>query len=161
MSTRSNISIKLKEGDIGKTLRVDLQKLRKDPSNIDNFGDVELNGNYATVYSHFDGYPEGVGRVLFDNFNNYDSALNLILGGSMSCPGIGDDWKPYALRDGEEWEHLTPKITNEEPEALNDYLYLFNMGRWWIKCYNGTIWSDLEEVLNGNEPDPFEREETS
>lgn len=154
MSTRSYICIKLRGEDKGKTLRCDVSKIC--PSYDESkFGDVELNGNYARVYSHFDGYPDGVGQVLVDNFNDYESALNLILGGGMSYPGVGTNWQPYVIRKGEPWDWNRPLITDEMPEAEEDYLYIFNLGRWWVKKYHGKDVVDLEAILRGEAEDPW------
>ena len=39
---------------------------------------------YLEIYSHFDGYVDGVGRCLIENFGTYEKALNLVLCGDHS-----------------------------------------------------------------------------
>lgn len=157
MSTRSNICVKLRREDIGKTLRCDVNKLLSSyPEKA--FHEVELDGSYITVYSHFDGYPSGVGSILVENFNDYDSALNLVLGGSMSRVGIGKDWVPYAVRSDEPWDWNKPKISIAIPEATEDYLYIFTLGRWWVTKFMGYNFVDVEAILRGEEKDPWEED---
>ena len=41
-------------------------------------------GEVVSIYCHFDGYIEGVGRTLKAHYNDKDKALNLIEGGDIS-----------------------------------------------------------------------------
>lgn len=45
------------------------------------------NGKFQTVYCHFDGYPEGVGKTLALHYNSQEKAEALIAGGDISVLG--------------------------------------------------------------------------
>ena len=85
MSTRSCVIVKVRKEDLGKKLKFDASKVKLEDweeQKKDEFSkEVELKSPYVGVYCHWDGYPEGVGSVLKKCFNDYESALNLILGG--------------------------------------------------------------------------------
>lgn len=83
MATRSNIYLKLREED--------RTKQHKSACGLD----VNPEGDqYLEVYCHFDGYPDGVGKVLKDMNMTYEDALKYILEGdrSVACTG-GSYWK--------------------------------------------------------------------
>lgn len=42
------------------------------------------NGKYLAVYCHYDGYPDGVGKMLVENYSDYDKALQLVKHGNIS-----------------------------------------------------------------------------
>ena len=42
------------------------------------------NGEYRSVYHHYDGYPEGVGVTLQQHIPDYKSAVQLVRGGDIS-----------------------------------------------------------------------------
>lgn len=44
-----------------------------------------LDGNYGTVYCHYDGYPEWTLRILEADYSNQFKINQLILSGDMSC----------------------------------------------------------------------------
>ena len=82
----------------------------------------------------------------------------MILGGGMSCPGVETNWQPYVIKNNEPWDWNKPWITDEIPEAEEDYLYIFNLGRWWVKKFHGKEVVDLESILNGEAKDPWEED---
>ena len=43
------------------------------------------NGSILSVYHHWDGYPEWLGRILKTHYNARSLAAELIDGGDMSC----------------------------------------------------------------------------
>ena len=155
MATRSTISLKVKRGDKGQTFHFDKNKLPKkvlgyDDSYIDEIGDVKLEKDYLTIYHHWDGYPEGVGKTLIEKFNDYDSILNLLCGGDASsinsqnicqyCAWRGDKWN-------DELGGVQPKQSNTEPSVTEEYAYLFKDGKWFFKGWDDKEWIDLKEYL--------------
>lgn len=83
MATRSNIAIILKEEDKAIVFAEPNERLEESGIRL-RYG-VD-NGNVLQIYCHWDGYPEGVGQDLLDDFNSYDEALKLILEGDHSTP---------------------------------------------------------------------------
>ena len=139
MSTNSNIIVKVKKEDVGKILKFNANKLEmpeiKWDKDIKGFEeDVKITNEYIGIYCHWDGYLEGVGETLKNDFNTYEKALNLILGGS--CSSIEDNGRitRYATRKGEKWEYLAPKQSdNPISLAKQEFCYLFENGKWkWL-----------------------------
>lgn len=145
MSTHSAIVLKVKKSDKGKTFKFDENKLPtkligwgyEDEIDKDKCQKVTLNGDYIGIYCHWDGYPEGVGEALKNNFKTYEDVLNLIVGGF--CSSIDNEGiKHYANRKDEEWEwikpiqggiaHLVKKL-----DLDFEYLYLFENNSWKVK----------------------------
>ena len=111
MSTRSNIGYKIKEG--------------------------EKKGQYAFVYCHFDGYLEGVGKELKDNYNSYEEIVELVQGGDMSFPG-----EPYT-DGGEDFNDLKPEIVEDIKDTFQqEYSYIWKDDKL-IYSENGKTWREL------------------
>lgn len=165
MSTRSNITVVLRKEDLGKKLAFD-HALVKHPfvvpeKNADYYRDAFLykdmpsftvpgiltprkKGTALTSYCQCDGYLEGVGETLLKDFNDYDSALNLVLLGDTDCICITDD----TTRPGKHYTQgvlPSPKIhpkrfpnvhlSDNDPERDFGaaFHYLFEDGRWWVR----------------------------
>jgi hypothetical protein len=155
MSTRSCIILKVRKEDIGKLklkfdvskLPVPLDKWEYNESGKNLCRPVPINNQYIGIYCHWDGYPSGVGAALKNHFKDYDSVLNLILGGS--CSAIDDSVKHYANRVGEEWRYLAPKQGSSQKDLVShfrnawaEYAYLYDeeRGGWLYKsiCTNNS-----------------------
>ncbi len=148
MSTRCNICVVLKDEDLGKELKFDVSKIGKKyaDKHINKVGTVTSNVKYLSIYNHSDGYYEGVGRTLLNEFNTYDKALNLVLGGDASVI-IGEKVFQYCAWLGESWEDCKPEKSFSEPECKNVYLYKFEDGNWYVKHYLDKGWHLLSDVL--------------
>lgn len=155
MATRATITLKIKDEDFNKTKKFDIDKLPENTSYkddyIENLREVTLNKPYISIYHHFDGYPEGLGLTLYEEFNDYDKALNILLGGDASSIN-GDTIIQYcpAYQD-ENWDRTKPDLTDEIPAADQDYQYYFDDEKWWFRGYEKTNWKDLEKFLRENE----------
>lgn len=72
MATRATITLKIKDKDLNKTKKFDIDKLPENTSYkddcIENLQEVTLNKPYISIYHHFDGYPGGLGVTLFTKF---------------------------------------------------------------------------------------------
>ena len=154
MATRATITLKIKDEDLNKTKKFDIDKLPENTSYnddcIENLQEVTLNKPYISIYHHFDGYPGGLGVTLFTKFNDYDKTLNILLGGDASSIN-GDTIIQYcpAYQD-EDWDSTKPDLTDEIPVANQDYQYYFDSEKWWFRCYEKTKWNDLEKFLREN-----------
>ena len=154
MSTRSFIIVKVRKEDIGKTMKFNEGLL---PKPLDNWQEkdregkvwrdetgqnlcqpVEIKDQFIGVYCHWDGYPDGgVGDELKTHFKDYNSVLNLILGGS--CSAINDGVvRHYANRQGEEWKYLVPSQGKSQTELARvgrsswaEYAYVFDEATGW------------------------------
>lgn len=144
MSTRSFIIVKVRKEDIGKTMKFNEGLL---PKPLDNWGNetgqnlcqpVEIKDQFIGVYCHWDGYPDGgVGSELVEHFKDYNSVLNLILGGS--CSAINDGVvRHYANRQQEKWDYLVPSQGKSQTELARvgrgswaEYAYVFDEATGW------------------------------
>lgn len=89
------------------------------------------------VYCHFDGYPEGVGKTLLENYDTEEKINALIAEGDMSVLGNtleecyfykeGADTEPYTIPDCED-----VKEKYYQSGKWMDYSYLFENGEWYF-----------------------------
>lgn len=156
MATRSNIAVKIAESDKGSVKHFDVSKLPNgkayDSSYKSSIQDVKLDKDYIQIYHHWDGYPDGVGRTLLNEFNDYEKALNLMLGGDASTIN-GKEIFQYCSWRNEDWDDVKPTLC-DKPSLDEEYLYKFEDGKWWVKAdYDSDLkeWADLEEYLKGLE----------
>lgn len=142
MGTRSYIFVKIKEEDKGKSHKADLGKiplLHYISSDLVKDVYIDKISNYIGIYSAHEGYPDGVGKVLYEKFNTYENALNLVLGGNV-INITGGDWDPY-IPESKNWEFERPVQIFEIVKtfgAIIDYIYLFD-GQWWFSHTSNTI----------------------
>ena len=97
-----------------------------------------------SVYHHWDGYPEWLGRILKTHYNGKSLASELIDGGDMSSCWTDSRWDDSAVNGvyGPEYysqrgENCPPRLDNNLEEFFSDneeYSYIFRNGEW--VCYN-------------------------
>lgn len=117
------IMVKIRKNDLNQTKSFDGKKVRKyldwgylhhrNPRNEDETSDcrcepVELEDKYIGVFVNYDGYPSVTGKALKLDFNDYDSALNLCLGGNISAiTNRIDEIKKWIDKNDIEWAENT------------------------------------------------------
>jgi hypothetical protein len=102
-----------------------------------------------SVYHHWDGYPEWLGRILKTHYNSKELAAELIDGGDMStCWAENKEPEYYSARG----ENCPPRLDADLCEYLlpnnsEEYAYVFRNGEW--VCYNMNQFDDskLPEVV--------------
>ena len=131
-------------------------------------------GSVKQVYCHFDGYVEGVGLTLIENYDSVELAKELINLGDMSSLGykISTD-EPHSFDNPAEGVTVfygrdrgeagtQPYILSidewlGEFSSCEDYLYLFTGGQWWVyDLYAKDGWQNVKSffpkyVLTGEE----------
>jgi len=106
---------------------------------------IELaDGSILSAYSHWDGYPEWMGRILRTHYNVKEKVAELIDGGDMSSPWTEDRWNSetkaqeygpqYYSQRGEDTPPRHDKDLNEYLCNGEEYAYLFTNGEW--VCYD-------------------------
>ena len=125
-----------------------------------NIAILKPNGNIQSIYCHFDGYPQHVGQILHDHYNNQERVQQLIALGNISS--LGEKLEPseleikykhrysneFALLSEDEKERLSNDakfhtrridLGNEptENKALNhlcleEYIYIFTHKGWYM-----------------------------
>ena len=104
-----------------------------------------------SVYHHWDGYPELLGRILKTHYNTRDKVAELIDGGDMSSCWTDSRWDDSA--DGsygpqyysQRGDNCPPRLDADLceyllPEDSEDYSYLFRNGEW--VCYSMNQFDD-------------------
>jgi hypothetical protein len=87
-----------------------------------------------SVYHHWDGYPEWLGRILTTHYNSKELAAELIDGGDMStCWGEDKEPEYYSAR-GEDCPPYHDASLEEYLSDGEEFAYLFTNGEW--VCYN-------------------------
>lgn len=100
--------------------------------------------NIAYIYSHFDGYPEHVGKLLQSHYTDSEKVKALIELGDISS--LAENLSPEPHQDhsftnpaqavtvayhrdrGEDWNHCKPKSTENISNFTNqEFNYLYNM----------------------------------
>ena len=159
MATRSFIGVVVNPQDKGKAIEPSLELLGKEiETTLENpefhTTTIDESTEVIRIYHHWDGYPSGVGRTLFEEFNSYEKAINLIAFGDASTINGTDAVFYNSWREGEDWKHTKPRqYTSEqayEESCDEDYAYLFKDGKWYVKnCWSDEDkdWKAVEEAI--------------
>ena len=139
MSTRSSILIKVPDTFLNSTAQYNKEMfetkelLWPQETCPDKSQEILITKPYLGIYCHWDGYPNGVGKELISNYNDFSSAFNLILGGDCSVI-IQGNIQRYATRKSEDWKYIQPRQLEEIKKVSDDseYLYLFEGYRWFL-----------------------------
>jgi len=115
-------------------------------------------GSILSVYHHWDGYPEWLGRILTTHYNSKDKVTELIDGGDMSSCWTNERWSGVNEYGGQMKEETTeyapqyysqrgedcpPRLDAHWGDFINngeEYGYIFKNGEW--VCYDTKTWSD-------------------
>ena len=121
---------------------------------------IELkNGSVLSVYHHWDGYPEWLGRILNTHYNTRQKVAELIDGGDMSSCWTEDRWnsETKAQEYGPQYysqrgDNCPPRLDADLAEYLlpdnsEEFAYIFRNGEW--VCYNMNQYDDskLPEIV--------------
>jgi len=121
-----------------------------------------------SVYHHWDGYPEWLGRILTTHYNSKEKVAELIDGGDMSVCWTKDRWTgkkvaEYVTENVEVEEYgpqyysargedCPPRLDDDITEFLDngeEYAYIFTRADEWI-CYDlHDITAKLTEIPTG------------
>lgn len=118
-------------------------------------------GSINVVYSHWDNYIEGAGRLLLEYYNNKEAVENLIANGDISALGsyVSSTPKPFDRTGEKDWytifytyrgeqlrvNHWSSIEDYERNQQFEEYNYLFCDGVWSVN--SGNDWEDLEFLL--------------
>ena len=136
-----------------------------------NIGIVNEDGSITGIYCHFDGYPEYVGKMLLNHYNNDDIVNGLMNLGDLSilseslysttginlysdnnrhtfnnpqkgvCVAYGRD-RGETGSDSRTFEDLG-EFENRASYNWADYQYLFDNGKWMYRNVNKGGWNEL------------------
>ena len=116
------------------------------------------NGSILSVYHHWDGFPEWLGRILNTHYNTREKVAELIDGGDMSSAWTNCGWQNETRPEtgpmyySERGENCPPRLDKDLteyllPENSEEFAYLFRNGEW--VCYNMNQYDDskLPEIV--------------
>lgn len=102
---------------------------------------LKEDNKYLAVYCHHDGYPDGVGKTLVENYSDYDMALQLVKHGNISSLEASlekpdnhtfdnkiDGYTVFYGRDRGEDGQEPKEVTYQELRKLDwgqEYTYIF------------------------------------
>ena len=97
--------------------------------------EIPNDAKYVSVYVHWDGYEDGVGKELTKDYNDFKDIMDHIMcGGDCSSIGI-----PYHAWRNENFDITKAKFASSLDEIDSEsYNYLFKTdGKWYVKSkYN-------------------------
>ena len=104
-----------------------------------------------SVYHHWDGYPEWLGRILKTHYNTKEKVAELIDGGDMSCCWTGENgnYQPeyYSARGEDCPPRLDANLQEYLTQGAEEFAYVYTQDEGWL-CYDTCDWHDsyLESV---------------
>ena len=126
-----------------------------------NIGIVNQDGSITSIYCHYDSYPEYVGKILLNHYNDVGIINKLMELGDLSSLGenlyaVGHTWAApiegvcvaYGRDRGEKGveSRVFKSIEQYNRNADNsgvDYQYLYEDGKWMYRSTYKGGWSDL------------------
>lgn len=157
MATNCRIRVILDEKDRNRDMKFVPNEKQSEDLLKEPWGDENKEGCWDTVnaggkealiiYHHFDGFVNGVGETLYREYNSYQEALNLVLGGDVST--IIGSYTPYAIREGKDWESICPVAVDESYSSNNEeYEYMFKNGKWFVQIFHkSNKWEPLVKFI--------------
>jgi hypothetical protein len=95
---------------------------------------IELkDGSVLSVYHHWDGYPEWLGRILNTHYNTRQQVSELIDGGDMSCCWTDERWDDSGVKGV-----YGPQYYSQRGE---EFAYVYTQSGDWL-CYDTCDWHD-------------------
>ena len=100
---------------------------------------IEKDGKFLFKYAHWDNYPERIGPLLVEYFNDFDKAMNSIDDEDIRI--INNDGTVERYDDGSK-KARSAKIL--DTVAHESFSYLFKDGYWHVSSYPNRTW----EIIN-------------
>ena len=109
-------------------------------------------GSVLSVYHHWDGYPEWLGRILTTHYNTKSLVEELIDGGDMSCCWTDERWDDTGVKGvygpqyySQRGEDCPPRMNKNLSEYLTqdaeEFAYVYTQSEGWL-CYDTCEWHD-------------------
>ena len=93
-------------------------------------------GSILSVYHHWDGYPEWLGRILKTHYNTKDKVSELIDGGDMStCWDENNQPEYYSARGEDCPPRLDANLQEYLTQGAEEFAYVYTQDEGWL-CYD-------------------------
>ena len=119
-------------------------------------------GSILSVYHHWNGYPEWLGRILQTHYNAKSLAEELIDGGDMSLCWTDERWDDSGVKGvygpqyySQRGDDSPPRLDKDMDEFFADgeeYSYIFRNGNWYaydMHQFDGMIAPEPVEIPSG------------
>ena len=119
-------------------------------------------GSILSVYHHWNGYPEWLGRILNTHYNAKSLAEELIDGGDMSLCWTDERWDDSGVKGvygpqyySQRGDDSPPRLDKDMDEFFADgeeYSYIFRNGNWYaydMHQFDGMIAPEPVEIPAG------------
>jgi hypothetical protein len=98
---------------------------------------LKQENGYEAIYVHWDGYTNGVGRTLMENFNTQESASELVaLGNCSKVAGTAniEEVVAYNRDRGDPWSDTQSEFFSRLEDFIDfhPYTYIFQDGAWYV-----------------------------
>ena len=116
-------------------------------------GMVTAEGYIRYIYSHWDGYLDGVGATLLEHYNTTAQVEELLAMGDVSILEDSIENSKFYHRD---WGELLNTVCALETDYLSDLSHEFNYvwtGDEWIVGFNG-LWYKLAYIIEAELSNP-------
>jgi len=116
-------------------------------------GMVTAEGYIRYIYSHWDGYLDGVGATLLENYNTTAQVEELLEMGDVSILEDSIENSKFYHRD---WGELYNTVSALETDSLSDLSPQFNYvwtGSEWIVGFDG-LWYRLAYIIQAEISEP-------
>lgn len=124
-------------------------------------GIKEKDGTVRSVYVHFDGYVAGVGKTLYESYQDADKIEQLInLGDMSSINSEIEKCEPYTQR-GEDLNIATDTLLSFKKywaSCGEEYVYLYTDGKWMTNSVYKDNWESLDLLVKNEEISQLKRQ---
>lgn len=107
------------------------------------------NDTIAYTYLHYDGYPEHVGKLLYEEHNTTDKVKELVALGYLESIDKGGEVIAFHRDNGYDFDKVSPETTdslNRFVDCEFNYLFDTKTGKW--RFYTNLGEFDLETEYN-------------
>lgn len=113
-------------------------------------GIEDNDGTIMAIYCHWDGYPEWVGKILYNCYNTRDRVSLLINQGHLSCLKENIFDCEFYANMGEDLEMDSYPDRKMYATINTDFIYLFTKDNNWIYWEDHSSPRNLGEILERN-----------
>ena len=116
-----------------------------------SFIGIEMpSGSILAIYCHWDGYPEGVGKTLLENYTDREKIMELLRLGDISSLSSTPEYTEAYHRDKGEELHPARILTIDDMiNCWAEYCYKFTLdGHWEVKGLGSSQpWYTVEAAI--------------
>lgn len=96
-------------------------------------GISQEDGSVKSIYCHYDGYPEGVGQTLMQNYTSPVEVMNLINKGDLSSLHSQEHYADRGETDVDAVVTTEDEYVNYTGNCWGEYAYLYKDGEWLVQ----------------------------